>query len=488
MKKTALITAGILTALTALLLIRGALFASRQVEPGKMPNLAIDSAAAAQHLAGALRLKTISYSDEKLFDRQAFAALRHYLKKTWPAAHGKLKKEIINEMTLLYKWEGKNKNKKPILLMAHQDVVPVERGTEGDWTYPAYSGKIADGYIWGRGAMDIKNSLVAIMESVEYLVRQGFQPEQTIYLAFGHDEEVGGRRGNQAVAALLKKRGIRLRAVLDEGGSLVYNMVPGVSRPAALVGISEKGYVSLELTVNDPGGHSAMPPKHTAVGKLATAIHLLEREPFDANFSGPARSMFTWLGSDLPFGYRVLFGNTWLFKPLIEMVFSGRPATSAMIRTTTAATMIEGSQKENVLPQSAKATINFRIMPGESVQSTIDHVREVIDNPEISIKPLKTQNEPSPVSDPESPEFAMLQRTISTLFPEALVAPYLVTGGTDSRYYTTVSDQVFRFCPTRIMSKKDLSRMHGTDERISVKNFSESIKFFILYIQGMNSL
>ncbi len=488
MKKILSILGAILGILLVIVLIKGTVSDSRQIIVDKKSQIKVDADLAAKHLSEAIKFKTVSYHDVKAFDKKAFKNLHDYLKKTYPASHAAMKKEVINEMSLLYSWKGSEPEKKPVMLMAHLDVVPVEKGTEKDWRYPAFSGKIAEKHIWGRGAMDIKNSAIAIMESVESLAKSGFKPKRTIYLAFGHDEEVGGMNGNKALAALLKKRGIRFSAVLDEGGSIVYNMIPGVKKPVALIGISEKGYLSLELTATDKGGHSSMPPKHTAVGKLAAAIKALEDDPFPGGISGPAEALFSYVSSEMPFGYRLLFNNMWLFKPLLEVVFSGMPSTSAMIRTTTAATMFEGSQKDNVLPQTAKATINFRIIPGESIKSTINRVRDVIDNPEIKITPLKFSSEPSPVSDPASKEFKVLQKTISTLFPEALVAPYLVLGGTDSRYYTGIADQVLRFCPTRILTKKDLSRMHGTNERISIENFAESVKFFVLYIQEMNEI
>jgi carboxypeptidase PM20D1 len=345
---------------------------------------------------------------------------------------------------------------------------------EGKWTHPPFAGRIADGYIWGRGALDDKVSVLAIL------------PRRTIYLAFGHDEEIGGLGGAAKIAALLHARGIRLEYVLDEGGTITKGILPGVSSPVAMVGIAEKGYVSLALTVESSGGHSSMPPRHTAVGILSSAIHKLERNPFPAKIQGPTRALLETVGPNLAFGQRLVMANLWLFDSLVKRRLSASPLSDALIRTTTAATMFEGSVKENLLPAKARAVVNFRILPGESSRSVIHHVRNAIDDPRIRIAPLDLSIEPSPVSDINSSGYSNLQRTIRQTFPDAIVAPWLLVAATDSRHYAGLSDNVYRFAPLQL-TRQDVPRLHGTDERIPVADYKHCVKFYIQLIRNSHS-
>lgn len=454
------------------------MFSSKQVKAAPIKTDRIDSGAAAERLAGMLRFRTISHQDKDKSDAGEFLKLHRYLEENFPGVHANLKKEAVAGYSLLYKWQGSDESLKPILLMSHLDVVPVEEGTEGDWEYPPFDGRIADGYVWGRGALDIKVGVGGILEAVETLIGEGFQPRRTVYLAFGHDEEVGGKAGAVEIVKLLKSRGVRLEYVLDEGGAIVEKFFSGFRTPVAFVGTAEKGYVTLELTVESEGGHSSMPPRHTTVGILAKAISKLENHPFPASLKGIERT-FRYLGPEMPLPLKAVFANSRLFAPALKIALSMKKETNAAIRTTIAPTMIEGSEKENVLPAKATAAVNFRILQGDSSEDVVARVRKVIGDERVKVKIAGSNlTEPSPVSDDESESFRMLARTIRGVFPEVIVAPSTVLGGTDSRHYVNISDSVYRFIPTRV-GPDDVKRVHGANERVSVKNYAEVVAFFM---------
>jgi len=424
----------------------------------------IDRDSVSQLLAGALRFKTTSYQDPTKFVGEEFYSLHKYLEEVFPDVHTTLKREVVNGFSLLYTWEGSDPTLSPILLMAHQDVVPVLPGTEVDWDYPPFDGTIAEGYV--------------------------FQPRRTVYIAFGHDEEIGGKQGAAEIAELLRSRGIRLEYVLDEGGSIIQNFIPGVSSPVAFIGIAEKGYVSLEITARAEGGHSSMPPIHTAVGVVSRAIIRIEDNPFPANMAYASRFL-EYVGPEMSFGKKMVFANLWLFSPLVERILSRSPELNAGIRTTTAVTMFSGSSKENVLPIKATAIVNFRIMPGESIAGVIARVKRTVNDPRVQVRP-ETEGfswEASSVSDSNSKSYEMLRNTILQVAADKdlIVAPYLLLGATDSRYFTGMSDNVYRFVFSKL-DHDDLKRIHGTNERISVDGYLPLITFYYQLLKNSNEL
>jgi len=329
--------------------------------------------------------------------------------------------------------------------------------------------------------MDDKVTVGSILEAVESLLEQGFAPRRTVYLAFGHDEEVGGVRGASAIANLLAARGAEPYAlVLDEGGAIVRDLIPGIQGPVAMVGVAEKGYVSLELLVEGAGGHSSTPPAQTNIGILAEAISELEEHPFPTRLEAPVEGMMDFLAPELPFLARIPLANLWLFGPVVERVLSRDPAMSAMVRTTTAATIIEGGVKANVLPIRARAVVNHRILPGETTATVMDRVREVIDDPRVQVRILGNDaKDPSPVSDPQGPAFDLLGRTVRQVMAgeDVTVVPYLVVGGTDAKHYSGRSPAVFRFLPA-VVGADGIELAHGTDERLPVESLEASIRFF----------
>ncbi|MCP3143475.1 M20 family peptidase [Pyxidicoccus xibeiensis] len=467
--------------LASVVVVRALRFTSRQVAPEAPEAFPVDADAAAARLAGSLRLRTLAASDGVPARDEAFVALHAYLQEHFPRVHTALRREPVGGHSVLYTWPGSEASLRPMMLMGHLDVVPVEPGTEASWTRPPFSGEVVDGYVWGRGALDDKGSVLGILEAVEGLLAAGYQPRRTVLLAFGADEEVGGK-GAQAMAALLQERGVRLESVLDEGGMMMTGTVPGVAAPVALVGVAEKGFVSAELVVEGEGGHSSMPPRQTAVGVLSRAVMRLEEQPMPAELRGGSRALFEFVGPEMPFGLRLVFANLWLFEPLVLRQLEGQPSTNAAVRTTTAATMFEGSVKDNVLPSRARAVVNFRILPGDTVEDVLAHVRRVVDDPRVKVGTLGFKSEPSPVSRTDSEAWGVLQRSIRQVFPEAVVAPYLMVGATDARHYAGLSDSVYRFMPLRL-ERADLARLHGKDERVSVAGYANAVRFYAQYLR-----
>jgi carboxypeptidase PM20D1 len=477
MKRLLLLLGSALVLLVAVTLVRTLRYRPTQQAVQPAPEIAIP-AGAAERLAGAVRIPTISHEDPAAFDARAFQALHAYLATQFPRVHSQLRRETVGTHSLLYTWQGSDPSLKPMLLMGHLDVVPVEPGTEGKWQQQPFGGQIADGFIWGRGAIDNKLSVLGTIEAVEMLLSEGFRPARTVYLAYGHDEEVGGTRGAREIAALLKRRGVELEMVLDEGGVIGDGLFPGISEPTALVGIAEKGYVSIELSTRAAGGHSSLPPRESAIGILSAAIARLEQSPMPARLEAPTRQLFERIGPRFPLAQRAVFANLWLTRPLVISKLEDSPTTNAMVRTTTAVTMFQAGTKENVLASRARAVINFRILTRDSVAGVVQHVRRVINDPRVEVRRAASFSaEPSAVSSTDSESFRTLERTIRSVAPEAIVAPYLVVVVADARYYGDLSRSVFRFMPARL-TPRDLERIHGTNERIAVRDYEGAIRLY----------
>ncbi len=441
-------------------------------------DIRVDKDRVAAHLAAAVRFKTVSNAGTAMPDEE-FVGLQRYLDDTYPKLRIALSKETIGRHSLLYAWPGSDPRAAPVVLMAHQDVVPVEPGSEAGWTHPAFEGAIDDGYVWGRGTLDDKGALIATLEAVEALLDRGFQPVRTVLLAFGDDEEVGGLQGVKQVALTFRSRGIRPSLVVDEGGSIVEGVIPYVASSVALVGVGEKGFVSVDLTVQEPrGGHSSMPPAHTAIGILAAAIQRLEQNQVPAVLDGPTREMQECLAPEMSFPGRLIVANLWLFRPLVERRMLASSGTAAAVRTTSAVTMIDGGVKENVLPTRARAVVNFRIRPGETVDTVLEHVRHTIADPRVVVKRRGDYwSNPSPLTATEGAQFATMRTAIRMAFPDVVVAPFVFVGATDSRYFAPLSGAVLRFFPFRT-DAADLERPHGINERVSVAGLADAVRFY----------
>tara|TARA_R110002072_G_scaffold118716_4_gene251176 strand:+ start:4250 stop:5695 length:1446 start_codon:yes stop_codon:yes gene_type:complete len=428
-------------------------------------------------LAKALSFETISHK-AGMIDDSAFSKFHLFLENSFPLVHQKLKLEKLNKYSLLFHWEGLDPQLDPIVIMAHQDVVPAEYSSLDKWDYPPFSGVQTDSFIYGRGSLDDKGSLISILNACEELLKINFKPNRSMLFCFGHDEEIGGKDGGLAIAQLLENRGIRAHMVLDEGGNIVSGLVPGIDKPVALVGTSEKGYVSLELSAEIPGGHSSMPNSKTAIGQINKALYKLEQNPLPNRITEPLHGFISCIGPELPFSQKMAFANTWLFQPLIFKVYEGSASGSALIHSTQVATIFQSGIKDNVIPNRAKATVNYRLLPGDEPSFILERARKLIGDSLVKIRIFEDFSiSASPVSDYKSEAFRSIGKSIKAVFPEAIVSPYLVIAATDSRHFYNISDHVYRFAPI-VLTKEDLPRLHGINERISILGYEKSVRFY----------
>jgi carboxypeptidase PM20D1 len=485
MRKIVAALAVLLLALVIVVAVRTARFAPVTRDARRQVALPSENdSLLAERLAGAIRIPTISMQDSGPA-LVPMRALHAYLAQSYPRTYETLTHEIVAPASLLFRWAGTDSTLEPIVMMSHMDVVPVEAGSESGWTHPPFSGDIADGFVWGRGSLDDKVGVLGTLEAVEQLVAQGHHPRRTVYLAFGDDEEVEGH-GAAAIVALLKSRGVHPLVAIDEGSAIVRGVIPNISRPVGLIGIAEKGHMSVRLTVQGAGGHSSMPPARTAVGVLARAIDRLETHPLPARLDGAVAGMLMAVGREMPLSSRIAMANLWLTRPLVIRMLARAPATNATLRTTTAPTMIQGSPKENVLPIRAQAIVNFRIIPGETPETVLEHVRRVVDDSTVVIALAEPPSPPSPVSSTTSAAYQTLARDIAVLEPNAIIAPSLVLGATDARQYGGYARDVYRFLPMQI-GPADLERVHGTNERIGVHDYARGVAFTTLLISDLSA-
>jgi len=381
--------------------VRTIIYQWRRGPAEKIEGIQVDDQQVAEHLAASVRCQTVPLDETGTPDPEAFRQLHEMLKETYPLVHQKLKREVVNGYSLVYVWQGSRSDLEPVMLMAHQDVVSAE---PSDWTYPPFEGKIVDGFIWGRGTLDIKNQLIGIMEAAESLLQQGYRPERTILFGLGHDEETGGVNGCKVVGQMLKERGIHLAGIVDEGGGIVEGLAAGVRGPMALIAVSEKGYLTTEFTVHSQPGHSSTPPPQTAIGILARAMARLEAHPMPTHLR-----RLTWyhgIGRAAPIYLQVAFANVWLFGPLLKRWLVPKPEMNASMRTTTALTIIKGGVEDNTIPPEAKAFVNFRLLPGDTIADVLWHAKKVIKDERVHFNPVEGKfNEALPVSPSSGPAY-----------------------------------------------------------------------------------
>jgi carboxypeptidase PM20D1 len=467
----------ILVVLAAVMLYRATtVFQDNQPEPaaGFTP-VRIDQKSAVQRFSRALTFPTISYDDRGRFEARAFRDFHDFLQAAFPLVHRRAERTVVGDFSLVYRVEGSDPALEPVLFMSHFDVVPVEERSLKEWTYPPFSGTVADGVVWGRGSVDDKSGVMALLESLEIMLADGLHPRRSLYLAFGHDEEVGGGDGAAQVARHFERQGIRFDFVLDEGGAVTRGILKGVEEPVAVVGVSEKGYVNLLLSVEAPGGHSSQPPNQTALGILARAIARVEDSPFPARLDYLLPTIEA-IGAFMPLGTRFAMSNLWLLSPLVKHQLLQDKDAAAGIRTTTAATMASGSPKSNILPTQATAVINFRILPGESVDSVQRRVVDLINDDRVRVR-TEFGTDPSPVSPTDSRGYGIVAGTIRAMDDSALVAPYMVRGGTDAKFFYGLSPNVYRFLPV-YTDAETIKYIHGIDEHLPVEDYLGAIRFY----------
>ncbi|MEL7547684.1 MAG: M20 family peptidase [Pseudomonadota bacterium] len=449
-----------------------------------------DANLAAEHLGEAIRFKTMTVApgDPRPGQEGPWLDLQAWMEQTYPAFHSAATRETIpGGHSLLFTWQGSETRLDPLLLMAHQDVVPVNIGTEGDWDAPPFSGAIQDGYVYGRGAIDDKGSMVALLEALEALARDGFAPRRTILLMLGHDEEVSGS-GAEAGVALLASRNISPIMALDEGFMAVENN-PLTGGTLAFIGVAEKGYVTFNITAEAQGGHSSTPPRNSSTVRLSRALIALDENQMPADMSYPlVKNLFQSSGADMPFMQRMAFANQWLLGGMLKETLGSVPAANAMIRTTTAPTMLTGSAKENVLAQRATAVVNFRIHPQDTEEDILNHIKEVtkdIEGIEVTVGRTGVRGTgASAVSPMDNLTYSVLY-AVAQDSSGATAAPGLVLGATDARYANAITDNVYRFMPA-MMSLEDLAGFHGTNERLKVENMARMSKGYAQIILAMD--
>lgn len=479
----------------------GEKFTSMQMKGVELAPVKVDVDGAAKRLAKGVTFRTISNQDRDDFDTKAFSGYHAYLAKTYPNVTKKLKREVLGDprpFSLLYTWKGIDPDAEPVLFYAHMDVVPVPEESRGQWKQDPFAGVIADGYIWGRGVLDDKNQVQAILEAAEMKIKEGWQPRRTMYFVFGQDEEVGGAEGARFVAETLEKRGIkRFHYVMDESAPLMPGVFPGVSANTALITIAQKGFISLELAINGVGGHSMRPPLEPNIVILAEAITKLNAAQFPYRIHPAIRQQFRYLGPEMdkakqPMYAAVAFGKdgemTKLEKEFIKEMET-TDTTRAMLHTTIAPTIFNAGIKDNVLPPSATAVVNFRPMPGDTPEVIIAHVKKAIQDDRITVKDISASTPATAVANPDSDAYRTLDKTIRQIWGnDLIVAPLLSIGGSDTKHFQArpFAPDTFAITALQLESQAEFAGFHGVNERILVEEYGKSIGFFYRIFDNLN--
>ena len=463
---------GLIGILAVVIAVRTVIFKPEITSHKVFESIPFDKEKALDHFSELLKIKTITYHEAAFIDDDAFETFKKTLKSLYPLVHEKLAIHYIEKRGILMHWCGSAADK-PLVLMSHYDVVPVN---EDKWSVPPFSGHIDDTFIWGRGTIDTKLTLVGILEAAETLLEKSFVPAQDIYFSFGGDEEISGDAA-PAIVSYLKEKDIRPYLVVDEGGAIVSGVFPGVEKPCAFVGIGEKGYIDLEVSLSGKGGHSSSPPPKTLTQELARAITRLEKKPLDAEISLPARALFDTLGRHSTLMYRIIFANLWCFSPLLKWQFKRSGGEmNALIRSTVSVTMLTGSKAYNILPSEVRMGINVRLLEKDKVDDVIKRVRDLLGKT-FHIKIVESR-EASPYTSVDGEQWTFFKEAIESVYSGVAVSPYLMLGASDSRHYAAIAEAVLRFSPM-VLTPDELSRMHSHDERVSKENYYQAIDFFI---------
>ena len=430
---------------------------------------------AVERLAAAVRIKTVSHVDYSDNSMENLRAFQDFLLSEFPAFNRAAERTLTGDYGVIYKWQGSDESLPPVLLTAHYDVVPAD---PGKWSVPPFSGLVKDGFIWGRGTLDTKNTLVAIMEAAEELCKEGFVPSRTVWLAFGGDEEASGREGAVKTVEWFVEQGISFDWMLDEGSITGDGLIPGTTRTLSMIGTAEKGTVDISLEASAAGGHASRPPEITAIGRISRAVARIERKPFPLRWLGTTRSFFREMSAASGPATGFLLANLFLTGGLIKLVMGRSPGSAALLRTTTAATIISGGWKENVLPDYASAVINVRILPGDDIDSVVRRLKKVIADKQVSVSVLDNgPNNPVAESQADSEGYGIIRDSIASVLPDSVILPFLVLNSTDSKFFTGCCRNIYRYVPM-VLSEEELDRIHGIDERISVENYGLCLRFY----------
>ena len=464
---------GLLIALLLVIVLVNTYRFTKEIPQGNALALGPVSDSAINHLSEAVQIKTISYADTLPVDTAEFLKFRDFLERAYPLVHQKLTRQIFNQFSYLFTWEGRNKNLPPYVIMAHMDVVPVEAATASKWNTSPFSGAIKDSMVWGRGAVDDKACVISILEAAEALLKNGFQPERTIYLSFGHDEEISGTRGAAAIADWFRKQNIHPELVLDEGGEITEENFRDLKRPIAVIGVGEKGYLSFKLSVEKEGGHSSMPENETSIDILAKALSRLREKQMPFKVTEPVAELLNRIGPGMPFGQRMALANQWLFKPLLRNSFEKNHVTNSMFHTTIVPTVFNSGIKDNVIPTVATAIVNCRNLPGDDQDALIAFMKNQIKDDRVTITPEKINKNASNITKTTDPSFKKVEQICYESMPNVVTVPYLLMGGTDSRHFDDISKGVVRFA-----AAIDPKGYHGINERMPFSDLKRMIFFY----------
>ncbi len=478
-------------------------FTSMQMTGVEQVSIEVDLEGAVQRLSKAVTFPTISNQDRNDFNAKAFTDYHTFLEQAYPLVHKTLKKEVLGDprpYSLLFTWEGKDPGLQPALFYAHEDVVPVPEDSRDQWEVDPFAGTVKDGYIWGRGVLDDKNQIHAILEAAEMKIKEGWQPSRTIYFVFGQDEEVGGPEGAKHIADVLEQRGIkRFAYVMDESAPLTPGIFPGIEGNTALIGIAQKGFISLELKMEGVGGHSSQPPAETNIGILAKAITKLEAAQFPYKIHPAVRSQYRYMGPELPEEQQplyaaVAFGEDDEITPMEQKfidVMSQNQVTRAMLHTTIAVSMFNAGVKDNVLPPAATAVVNFRPMPGDTPEVIIQHVKDAIQDDRITVKDISASTPATNIAEVGNPAYNMLEKTIRQIWGnDLMVSPFFVIGGSDSKHFQArpFAPDVYTITALQLENTKEFEGFHGVNERILVDEYGKSIGFFYQIFDNLEEL
>ncbi|XP_036610840.1 N-fatty-acyl-amino acid synthase/hydrolase PM20D1-like [Trichosurus vulpecula] len=487
---------GAVLALVAVLLLRTATFPGPdelrgwgRTEASRIPAkfTKAELTAMKEALKEAIQIPTVAFTSDNI-NTTALLEFGEHLQKVFPSMFSTsfIQHEIVGEYSHLFTIRGSDPKLEPYMLLAHIDVVPA---SDDGWEVPPFSGLERDGFIYGRGTLDNKNSVMAILQAMELLLRRNYVPQRSFYISLGHDEEVSGKHGAKKIAALLESRGVRLSFIIDEGGSIRDGFLPGVEKPFALISVSEKGGMNLRLQVESAPGHSSAPPKETSIGILAAAVSRLEQTPMPNMFGyGTEKSMLEQLAGQFGFPLNVILTNLWIFGPIVSRVLEKSPITNAMLRTTAAVTMFNAGIKINVIPPTAQAIVNLRIHPGQTISEVLEMIQNILADDRVQYQVLYAFN-PLPLSpyDHEAFGYQLLRRTIKDVFPEvSVVVPGICIGNTDVRHYANISTGLYRFNPVSL-SEESFKSVHGLNERISIQAYENQVTFLFELIQNADT-